>query len=553
MVCKKSFSGMTAVKTFMQSMGVDFAEALSLGSHLVASSVILHVGSLQRFRASDTDVYRLQCHATPDILNSYRVWTEKSNTCAMDLVTRLDRMMRTIELTAVDKRGKVDYTVAFLDAAYLHFEDDICEFQKVDLTRLNEQETLAFGINVYKLMLRYAFIKVGICVTEAERLHFCGHVKFNIGGHLYTFDEWVDGVLRGNRRGPNISRIPFSRLDKRRKFANSKMDYRVHFALNLGAEVGSTVSLPFSQYTAKGLDYELETAGRIFCAQEESIAINDNGTVRLSSVFSRYRSDFAKTDEAFFRIISDYLPQTVMLSIAKVLRSPRSIKYLNADWTKNAYNFACYDKSVTEPNYKGIKALVRRFRPPGPSKNERTRLATLYSLNILDTLPEERFDRITMMVKIEFNVPLVFVSLVDLNRQWFKSKQWGCPLPAADETGRDVSFCGHAINMGDSDMLYVENALEDDRFAENPLVTGDLNIRFYCGCNLTVPSSTGGDPVNIGTLCIIDQKPRQLTPEQKVKLLSYAAKVKREILRRDSNSFQEARIESGSALSLSVC
>lgn len=131
--------------------------------------------------------------------------------------------------------------------------------------------------------------------------------------------------------------------------------------------------------------------------------------------------------------------------------------------------------------------------------NESSRLSTLRSLNILDTSPEERFDRLTRLAKRLFGVPIALISLVDADRQWFKS----CQGLSATETPRDISFCGHAI-LGE-DILMVPDAQLDQRFFDNPLVTGDPKIRFYAGCPLTVPNGS-----KLGTLCLIDVEPRTL-------------------------------------------
>lgn len=141
--------------------------------------------------------------------------------------------------------------------------------------------------------------------------------------------------------------------------------------------------------------------------------------------------------------------------------------------------------------------------PPTPS-NESARLDTLRALHILDTSPEERFDRLTRLAKRLFGVPIALVSLVDANRQWFKS----CVGMSASETSRDVSFCAHAI-LSD-DILMVPDTLADERFHDNPFVTNDPNIRFYAGCPLTVPNGS-----KLGTLCLIDVKPRDLDEEER--------------------------------------
>lgn len=168
------------------------------------------------------------------------------------------------------------------------------------------------------------------------------------------------------------------------------------------------------------------------------------------------------------------------------------------------------------------------MNPPEIPKDELGRLKTLYSLSVLDTPAEERFDRLTRMAKRMFNVPIALVSLVDENRQWFKSAQ-GLD---AKETPRDVSFCGHSI-LGD-EIFAIPNAKEDERFADNPLVLNDPNIRFYAGCPLSAPN---GD--KLGTLCIIDSKPRELNKEDYEALQDLAATVERELAAVQLATFDE--------------
>lgn len=138
-------------------------------------------------------------------------------------------------------------------------------------------------------------------------------------------------------------------------------------------------------------------------------------------------------------------------------------------------------------------------RPPIPA-DESARLAALRDLLILDTPPEERFDRIVQFAAREFDVPTALLSLVDENRQWFKSRVG----MDACETSRDVSFCGHALGL--EDLLLIEDASADPRFADNPLVTGANGIRFYAGA----PLRLGPGVSAVGTLCLIDTRPRTL-------------------------------------------
>ena len=157
------------------------------------------------------------------------------------------------------------------------------------------------------------------------------------------------------------------------------------------------------------------------------------------------------------------------------------------------------------------------MKTPDIPPDEDARLAELRSLNVLDTIAEERFDRLTRMARRLFGVDVALVSLVDENRQWFKS----CAGMELSETPRDISFCGHAI-LGDGAFV-IPDALQDERFADNPLVAGPPHVRFYAGCPLRGP---GGR--KLGTLCIIDSKPRAFSDEDVEMLVDLALMVERE-------------------------
>jgi sigma-B regulation protein RsbU (phosphoserine phosphatase) len=151
-------------------------------------------------------------------------------------------------------------------------------------------------------------------------------------------------------------------------------------------------------------------------------------------------------------------------------------------------------------------------------KDDVERLKALHALNLLDTAPEERFDRITRLLTLSMHVPIAYISLVDADRQWFKS---ACGLTTA-QTPRAISFCGHAILSDEP--LVVADAAEDERFCDNPLVTGEPYLRFYAGVPLHGP---GGHKV--GTLCVADRRPRVLSGTDLEALGELARLVEREL------------------------
>lgn len=144
-----------------------------------------------------------------------------------------------------------------------------------------------------------------------------------------------------------------------------------------------------------------------------------------------------------------------------------------------------------------------RWQPAPIPADEDRRLEVLRSLDVLDSPPEERFDRYTREVAGLLDVPIALVSLVDAERQWFKSRH-GTDV---EQTPRDMSLCAHAIHG--VDVFQVPDALADDRFADNPMVRGEPRLRFYAGMALQLSDGTV-----VGTLCVMDDRPRRLDDDQ---------------------------------------
>jgi len=144
---------------------------------------------------------------------------------------------------------------------------------------------------------------------------------------------------------------------------------------------------------------------------------------------------------------------------------------------------------------------------PSPMKNEAARLAALQKYAILDSEPEQVFDDLVLLASFICNTPIAMISLVDENRQWFKSKVG----LSVSETPREIAFCAVAIRQ--PDVFVVPDTLNDERFRNNPLVTSEPNIRFYAGEPLV-----NEEGYALGTICVVDRIPREFGSVQEAAL-----------------------------------
>lgn len=205
----------------------------------------------------------------------------------------------------------------------------------------------------------------------------------------------------------------------------------------------------------------------------------------------------------------------------EVVKPPaaRSVaQYDTVEDIKSALNQVnIYDESSPDwflQNYDRESTVTR----PNKVDDEAFRLSVLKSYNILDSEKEVEFEEITNECKRRFNCPIAVVSLVDMGRQWFKSIQ-GLPV---ESTPRCVAFCAHVVKRKSHTVMVVPDATKDDRFKENPLVTGGPRIRFYAGAPIFTPEGA-----KIGSLCVIDTKPHPdgLAPEEEDQLMALSQEV----------------------------
>jgi GAF domain-containing protein len=194
-------------------------------------------------------------------------------------------------------------------------------------------------------------------------------------------------------------------------------------------------------------------------------------------------------------------------------------------WSAHVSDVAVSLADALQRIYKMTAAITDAMVPAPTPPNEEERLAELNGLNLLDTPQEANFDQVTERLTKLFKVPIALITLIDRNRQWFKS-QTGLPSDLAEArfTSRDVSLCGHVVAT--DEILIVRDLARDPRFANNPFVT-ENRLRFYAGVPLRGPNG-----LPIGSLCILDTKPREMTMQEQELLKMIAGDVMEQIKRR---------------------
>ena len=354
---KKSFTGQQAVEALRKHYQFPESDAVEFGRQLQKAQILHHVVDEHEFSGASNLYFRLHCHHQPAVLNSYRVWTERVDPDALALVKRLKGMLGKVE-SAVTVSGSVDYAAAHTVVPdYPAFEEAVCELQNVDMSAMEDTTRVAFAINVYNLMIKYAFMKVGIGTTNLSRYAFFGSVKMNLGGQLFSFNELENGVIRSNRKPPYSLSVPFGKSDPRLPLAVASADCRIHFALNCGARSCPPVKF----FSAAALEEELRIVAMAFCEQDDNVRVDvENRTLRLSSIFNWYRVDFADTNAGlparvvtFLRGDKQKVLQNLVDDGGKI-----SVAFNEYDWSTNASNFVPFDKAVLKANQRSVlKAL----------------------------------------------------------------------------------------------------------------------------------------------------------------------------------------------------
>jgi glutaredoxin len=317
------------------------SKAAHFGRTLQKNQILDHVlGDHHILEDSENHYYRLYCDQTPQILNSYRVWTERCDPDPMRLLKRLRKMLNKILSAKTDRDGKVNYKDVANSKDFPVFEEAACELQKVDYREMPFETKLAFSINLYNIMIKYAFVKVGIANSKLARRAFFNDIKFQIGPDVFSFQDVENGILRGNRKAPYTLLPQFSKEDPRLQFSVENVDCRIHFALNCGA----SSCPPVRNFNKHSVDEELRIVSMAFCEDDANVRIDmDSKTVHLSKIFSWYQDDFGNSNEETLETIYTFLRnkkkkemRNLLTTVVRSGGASINVVYNHYDWSTDA-------------------------------------------------------------------------------------------------------------------------------------------------------------------------------------------------------------------------
>lgn len=353
------FTGAAAVQAIRKAWDCEAEEAVAFGQRLEDRQLLHHVVYDHRFSDTNDYYFRLQCHQTPEILNSYRIWTEPAQKDVVGLVIRLKKLLGKVESGVTNDSGEVNYKTACQHELFPKFEEEFCELQTVDLSQLDRNTMIAFLLNLYNVGILYAFMKVGISNSSMTRSAFFTVIKFNVGGHLYSFQDLENGILRGNKRAPYSLSHPISKLDPRHDFVlkSEEVDCRIHFALNCGAKSCP----PVKTFTADGIEEELRIVAQAFAEDDNNVRVVPEGRkIYLNKILSWYMTDFAPTEEELPAVVATFLRGKKKEELENMIKFDAKnihVKFMSYDWGTNASDYVPFDAGNLQAQYYSPKAL----------------------------------------------------------------------------------------------------------------------------------------------------------------------------------------------------
>ena len=319
-------------------------------------------------------------------------------------------------------------------------------------------------------------------------------------GEIFAAAEGLELELRGEATSPSAATRAATSAP-----AFDELDRAVLIAVH-GPEISDLLD---EAATAEGLT--------VWRAADSAEALEIARTRHPSIILVEEDDDVHELTRQIRALDPPYGPEVGVVAVTRTSAGP------HGDDAQSITDWLIWPSSSSYVRTKLHAWLVRRacrWQPAPTPPDEERRLRSLHGLKILDTPPEARFDHLVELARVALDTPVALVSLVDSGRQWFKAHA-GIDV---QETPRDLAICSHAILT--DDVFQVPDALEDDRFADNPLVAGDPRVRFYAGVPLKLR-----DGSRVGTLCVIDYRPRLLDEAKLNELQRLGALVTEELER----------------------
>ena len=399
MTYKQSVTGTAATAALAKYYECTPEQAEAIGQQLHAMGLLHHVTYDHDFCNTAKYYYRLQCHQTPHILNSLYLSNDNNddnsnNDNAEDgeaLVLQLEKMIDTITRSCLKvdaKKGGIQYKQGAKHALFGELQEAICRLQLVSIDQMDPKALLAFGLNLYNIMMQFAFFKLGFPATKSHQQDFLKGIKFNVGGMVYSFYQWLGAISQGNigdepesskRKSLLVPKRPSSNPDPRRSIAASSSeqnhsetsytdsesptgirrsvvtisrtstkeeksikaplvvgsssfsmaDYRLYFAINFFWSRASVVP----HFTSDNIDEELTWMAFAFCENDANVHINEQkGELHLSSIFNWHRKHFvvgssSSSDKDLAQLVCEFVGGAKKLQLRKVLSSEYEDKF----------------------------------------------------------------------------------------------------------------------------------------------------------------------------------------------------------------------------------
>ncbi|CEM31849.1 unnamed protein product [Vitrella brassicaformis CCMP3155] len=315
-------------------------EAIQVGQQLFLSCFFSHVCKDHHFK-DDYLFYRFHLHEDPQLLNNLKRWDEPTARPAMQVIKGCKAALSSLQSKYLDNEGMLDLAQLTSDPAFREFQNLTCEIQKVPFGKLSRDEKLAFGINLYNMMVIHAFAQVGVPMSGFARMSFFDNPAYEIGGHRFTMSELENGILRANRKAPSHLNKHFKPNDPRGNWALPEVDCRIHFALNCGAKSCP----PVKNFTAEAIDEELRIAAQAFCEMDENVSVDRAAkTIFLSKIFDWYAADFGANTKEVLTKAADWCRGDKKAAVEGLLATGGyRVRYTKYDWSNNAKNAKKYE------------------------------------------------------------------------------------------------------------------------------------------------------------------------------------------------------------------